>query len=109
MPDLDDLMSAIVSGNLSEVSSILDAPGASAAIFEGQVDILSMACLHAGVHEDLSIEREGIVHALLRAGAPNLAKLSAGATSEMSGDGKSDESLPGRRRKSWRERPYERR
>ena len=72
MPDLDDLMAAVVSGNLPEVLSILDAPGAAPAIFDGQEDtVIWMACAHAlnaGPHANL--EREGIVNALLRAGAP---------------------------------------
>ena len=64
MPDLDDLMAAVVSGNLPEVWSLLDAPGASPAIFEGQEGrVLWMACTHAGPHSNL--EREGIVNALL--------------------------------------------
>ena len=72
MPDLDDLMAAVVSGNLPEVWSLLDAPGAAPAIFEGREAMaLSMACMHAGPY---NIEREGIVNALLRAGAtPDLA------------------------------------
>ena len=72
MPDLDDLMAAVVSGNLPEVLSILDAPGAAPAIFDGQENtVIWMACAHAlnaGPHANL--EREGIVNALLRAGAP---------------------------------------
>jgi ankyrin repeat protein len=74
MPDLDDLMAAVVSGNLPEVWSLLDAPGAAPAIFEGREAMaLSMACMHAGPY---NIEREGIVNALLRAGAtPDLASL----------------------------------
>ena len=75
MPDLDDLMAAIVNGNLPEVWSLLDAPGATPAIFEGEEAMaLSIACVHAGPHPNL--EREGIVNALLRAGAtPNLVSL----------------------------------
>ena len=74
MPDLDDLMAAVVSGNLPEVWSLLDAPGAAPAIFEGREAMaLSMACMHAGPY---NIEREGIVNALLRAGAtPDLVSL----------------------------------
>ena len=71
MPDLDDLMAAIVSGRLSEVWSLLDAPGAAPAIFDGQENtVIWMACMHAGGADSNTIEREGIVNALLRAGAP---------------------------------------
>ena len=72
MPDLDDLMAAVVSGSLPEVRSILDAPGAAPAIFDGQEDtVIWMACMHAGPQDCNTIEREGIVNALLRAGAPS--------------------------------------
>ena len=68
MPDLDDLMAAVASGSLPEVWSLLDAPGATPAIFEGQeAMVLSTACIRAGPYTNL--EREGIVNALLRAGA----------------------------------------
>ena len=71
MPDLDDLMAAVVSGNLLEVRSMLDAPGAAPAIFDGQENtVIWMACMHAGGADSNTIEREGIVNALLRAGAP---------------------------------------
>ena len=71
MPDLDDLMAAVVSGNLPEVRSMLDAPGAAPAIFDGQENtVIWMACMHAGGADSNTIEREGIVNALLRAGAP---------------------------------------
>ena len=56
-------MAAIVNGNLPEVWSLLDAPGAAPAIFEGEEAMaLSIACVHAGSHPNL--EREGIVNAL---------------------------------------------
>ena len=51
-------MAAIVNGNLPEVWSLLDAPGAAPAIFEGEEAMaLSIACVHAGSHPNLEMRR----------------------------------------------------